>query len=271
MSNNKIGITGGNGFIGNNFVEYLANKGYKVVSFDKESFRQFDHKNIEWKSLDLNLCSASDFKGLIKLVHFAGSHTAEMAFEKNVKILKKTLDAVSNNPLMFYLISTYAVFGDRQTPADAQAPLIPLDDYSKSKAMAEEELQKFISAKKINGIIVRPNSLYGRYGKNFIDVIVDKIKNKEEIQMIYFKNQFHHVSDFCKSLEYVINIENPNPSYNIESEEVTEQTLKNIFEKLDINYVLHNKKVRSYWSKGINLKRDHSVEGYLTEAKRLSS
>jgi len=266
--NRKIGVTGGNGFIGNNFVNYLSHKGYSIVSFDKESSRNFPSKNIEWRNLDLNYSSQKDFKDISKLIHFAGSHTSELAFEKNVDMLKKTLEANLDNPLTFYLISTYAVFGNRKTPADAYSIHNPLDDYAKSKVEAEKVLKDFVEDKKIKGVVIRPNSLYGKYGKNFIDVIVNKIKNNEKIEMVKFRNQFHHVDDFNEALEYVINIKNPQLAYNIVGEEITEKTLKSIFEKLGINYLLHDKRVRSYWSKGLEFKRKISVEDYLTKAKK---
>jgi len=262
--NDKIGITGTTGFIGNNVVKYLAEKGYKIRSFGKDPSRKFEHENIEWKFLDLNFSKPEDFKGLTKIVHFAGSHNAQMAFEKNVGMLKEVLESVSENPdLTFYLISTYAVFGDRKTPAEPNDPHFPLDDYSKSKDLAEKEFQEFISNNKNKGVVIRPCTLYGKYGKNFIDIIVEKAKRKEKISMVHFRNQFLHVSDFCKELESIINLENPNPSYNINGEVITEEELEKVFIQLNIDYALNETEARSYWCNGAKLNRDHSVLDYL--------
>ncbi|MCX6750357.1 MAG: NAD(P)-dependent oxidoreductase, partial [Candidatus Pacearchaeota archaeon] len=259
-----IGITGGNGFLGNNTVGYLANKGYRIKSFDRGYSRLFKHDNIEWVEMDLNFSKPKDFEGLRKIVHFAGSYNAENAFEKNVEMLNNTLKPVSKNPdLTVYLISTYAVFGDRNTPANANSPHAPLDEYSTSKSIAEREFQNFLSSNKNQGIIIRPCTLYGKYGRNFVDVIVEKVKRKEKIDMVHFRNQFLNVLDFCKGLEDIINLKNPESSYNIEGEIITEKELSNIFDILGINYSINEKKFRSYWCEGMKLHKENDLLNYL--------
>jgi nucleoside-diphosphate-sugar epimerase len=264
----KIGITGASGFIGNNVVRYLAEKGFKVVAFGKESERNFKHENVEWKILDLNKIYPEDIEGVEKLIHFAGAYNAQDAFSKNVVMLKKILEASHQAEVgRFYLISTYAVFGQRDIPAGTSAPHHPLEAYAMSKVIAEEEFMKFVERGKIKGTIIRPCSLYGKHGKNFVDVIADRTKKGEDIQMVYFRNQFLHVDDCSEEIIKIIKVENPEISYNIEGEIITEQTLKKIFEELGIKYSLMNQKARSYWCKGNKPNINKTVKEYIAEEK----
>jgi len=263
-----LGITGASGFIGNNVVRYFADRGYKIIAFGRNSPRNFKHENVEWQILDLNDISPQNLNGIEKLIHFAGAYTAQDAFGRNVSMLRKVLDAVSQSPVKhFYMISTYAIFGDRETPADINAPYNPIEAYAMSKVLAEEEFKKTISSGKVKGTIIRPCSLYGPYGRNFVDVIAEKIRKDEPIEMVHFRNQFLHVDDFSEVLEKLINIQNPESSYNIEGEIITEEVLKNIFDKSNIPYSLHEQKVRSYLCKGVAVERKHNVEQYLTNIK----
>jgi nucleoside-diphosphate-sugar epimerase len=267
--NMKIGITGASGFIGNNVTKFLADNGYEVIAFGKDSERNFKHDNVEWKILDLNNAKKEDFQGIEKLLHFAGAYNANDAFSKNVTMLKRVLDAAHEAEIgRFYLFSTYAVFGDREEPASPNAPHHPLEAYAMSKVMGEEEFKKYISSGKINGTIIRPCSLYGKYGKNFVDIIKNKMKNREEIQMVYFRNQFLHVDDFSKEIKKIIEIENPEPSYNIEGEVITEEVLSNIFDEIGLKYTLNDHKARSYLCQGNKPKMQHSVSQYLKDYKK---
>ena len=263
-----IGFTGASGFIGNHVARYFTCKGRKIIAFGRDSSKNFNNQNVEWKVIDLNYCKPQDFEGIDKLIHFAGSYLAEDAFGKNIDMLNKVLKSVSENrSIQIYLISTYAVFGNRETPASPEETHAPLENYALSKSLAEGEFNKFLASTNMKGTIIRPCSLYGEYGKNFVDVIADVIKREGKIEMVKFRNQFLHVLDFCKALDEVTSIENPSKSYNIEGEIITEEILKEIFDQLSVDYTLHDKKVRSYWCTGFAVDRDFSVKEYLTNAK----
>ncbi len=265
----RIGITGASGFIGNNVAKYLADRGYKIVAFGRESDRNFDHNNVEWKIVDLNSIQKGDFEGVGKLIHFAGAYTAQDAFSKNVSMLKKVLDIAHDAEVEnFYMISTYAVFGDRKTPANITAPYAPLEAYAMSKVIGEEEFNRRKSSGQIKGTIIRPCSIYGKYGRNFVDIIKEKIKKQEEIQMVCFRNQFLHVDDFSEELIKIIEEKNLEPSYNIEGEVITEMVLKDIFEEMNTPFSLSDHQTRSYWCKGNFPLMKNNVRKYLNEAKK---
>jgi UDP-glucose 4-epimerase len=264
----KIAITGASGFIGNSVVDYLSKKGYDILAFGKQDKRIIERPNIKWKFLDLNDLSKEDLEDSAILIHFAGAYTAQDAFSKNVSMLKHVLnESNKSNIKKFYLISTYAVFGNRTSPADITAPYDPLEAYAMSKVMAEEEFKRFLKTSKFIGSIIRPPSLYGPNGKNFVDVIIEKIRKKEEIQMVHFKNQFLHTQDFVKILEEIIK-ENPQkPIYNIEGEIITEGVLKEIFKELNINFTLNEMTARSYWCSGLKAKDPIKVKDYIKKEK----
>lgn len=260
----KIGVTGAKGFVGGNFIKYLADNGYEVIAFARQKENSVVIKNCEWRIVDLNQIKSSDFSGVDMLIHFAGAYNAVDAYSKNVSMLDKVLDAAIVAQIKrFYLISTYAVFGNRSAPAGVGTGYAPLEDYSRSKVLAEIEFKKRVSEGKIKGSIIRPCSLYGPGGRNFIDIIVKKILAGEEIQMVQFGNQFLHVDDFSRAMVEIINSPHSFPEYNIEGEIINEKNLSEALEKLGATVNLTPIQGRTYWCEGIKPQMMITVEEYL--------
>ncbi|MEF9475547.1 MAG: GDP-mannose 4,6-dehydratase [Candidatus Mariimomonas ferrooxydans] len=178
-------VTGGAGFIGSNFVEYIFGKhpDYKILVLDALTYAG-DIENIpayirdsdrfefwygEVNNLDIvgDLVSRSDI-----VVHFAAeTHVARSLYSHRVFFVTDVLgtQSVTNSVLKysdrierFIHISTSEVYGTAICePMDENHPLNPTSPYASAKAGADRLVYSYITAYDIPGIIIRPFNNYG--------------------------------------------------------------------------------------------------------------
>ena len=129
----KILITGGSGFIGTNFINYLDTKNkFKIYNIDKissvstpEKFKKINNKK-KYQFIKLNLINFLNLKKCIKkikpdiIVHMAAeSHVdrsidnPEKFYFENIKSTQNILNAIrlQKNKMKFIYFSTDEVFG----------------------------------------------------------------------------------------------------------------------------------------------------------------
>ena len=177
-------ITGGAGFIGSNFLEYLFRKypDYHLIVLDaltyagspdnipadiKSSKRfEFWYGNVTNDDLVSQLVQRSDI-----VVHFAAeSHVARSIFDNKIFYVTDVLgtQAVANAVTRhkdlnrFIHISTSEVYGTAKTvPMTEEHPLNPLSPYASAKAGADRLVYSYIMSYNIPACIVRPFNQYG--------------------------------------------------------------------------------------------------------------
>jgi dTDP-glucose 4,6-dehydratase len=177
-------ITGGAGFIGSNFVDYIFNKypDYHVVVLDaltyagspdnlsdeiKKSKRfEFWYGNVTNDDLMSQLVSRANI-----IVHFAAeSHVARSIFDNKIFYVTDVLgtQAVSNavarskSVERFIHISTSEVYGTAITnPMTEDHPLNPLSPYASAKAGADRLVYSYIASYNIPATILRPFNQFG--------------------------------------------------------------------------------------------------------------
>lgn len=177
-------ITGGAGFIGSNFLEYVYRKypDYHIIVLDaltyagspdnipddiKSSKRfEFWYGNVTNGDLMSQLVSRSDI-----VVHFAAeSHVARSIFdnrifyETDVLGTQSVANAVSRkrNIDRFIHISTSEVYGTAHTaPMTEDHPLNPLSPYASAKAGADRLVYSYIASYGIPAVILRPFNQFG--------------------------------------------------------------------------------------------------------------
>lgn len=151
---NRILVTGANGYIGTVLVEKLQKKGYKVVGWDSDYFKNitlgefkktYFSKKLDVRQNNLNL------KGIDCIIHLAalsndpmGALNEKLTFDINYKA---TLDlarlAKKTGVKRFIFSSSCAVYGIAgENIVSEQSGINPLTAYAKSKALVEEELKK---------------------------------------------------------------------------------------------------------------------------------
>lgn len=178
-------VTGGAGFIGSNFVDYIFRKyrDYRLIVLDALTYAG-DIENIPpgirnsgrfefWYGDVNNLDLVSDLVGRSDIVvHFAAeTHVARSLYSHRVFFVTDVLgtQSVANAVLKhsgridrFIHISTSEVYGTSvYEPMDESHPLNPTSPYAAAKAGADRLVYSYIVAHDIPGVIIRPFNNYG--------------------------------------------------------------------------------------------------------------
>ncbi len=176
-------VTGGAGFIGSNFINYLHRNypEYTVLLLDALTYAgnldsishtikqnghfRFYHGNITQPDIVNTLVAESDI-----VVHFAAeSHVTRsiydnsLFFETDVIGTQVIANAIVNNPVeLFIHISSSEVYGTAaKSPMDEDHPLNPMSPYAAAKAGADRLVYSYIQTYGIPAVIVRPFNNYG--------------------------------------------------------------------------------------------------------------
>lgn len=181
----SILVTGGAGFIGSNFVDYIFRKyhNYKIIVLDLLTYAgaieniSEEVRNSErfefWYGDVNNLDLVSDLVGKSDvIVHFAAeTHVARSFYSHRVFFVTDVLgtQSVANAVLKhsdkidrFVHISTSEVYGTAAyEPMDESHPLNPTSPYAAAKAGADRLVYSYILANDLPGVIIRPFNNYG--------------------------------------------------------------------------------------------------------------
>ncbi len=175
--NNRILVTGANGFVGQRLVLALLLQGYKVSCAQRSvTHRQEKRSDCEYYAVgdftenpawDDSLNGVDSIIHLAARVHVMQETTADplTAFRKaNVEAtLKLARAAVKKNARRFIYISTVKVNGEqtRDRSFTEKDELNPLDPYARSKFEAEQELMNLGRESGMEIVIIRPVLIYG--------------------------------------------------------------------------------------------------------------
>jgi len=255
--NNRWLITGGCGFIGSNFINYLKNKNpeFFIVNLDKIDYCS-DKNGIQYDKLiigsindfDLITTILNDYQIDI-IVNFAAQTHIDNSF---VKPLEFTEDNIYGTHILieavrlygkikrFIHISTDEVYGDvdiEHLGCCENDILNPTNPYSATKAAAEHIVRSYYYSFKLPVIIIRCNNVYGnrQYKEKiipkFINLLLENKKCTIHGEGITRRN-FIHINDVCNAIITVLNKGELNNIYNIGS--------KNEYSVLDIANLLIN-------------------------------
>ncbi|MCD6434043.1 MAG: GDP-mannose 4,6-dehydratase [Candidatus Diapherotrites archaeon] len=172
----KVLVTGGCGFIGSHLVNYLANKGKKVVVLDNFAggkanlkYIEKDAKIIRGSIESRNACRKA-LKGVDTVFHIA-AHAAEgqsvfvPIFNAKTNLIGSiTLltEAINSRIEDFVFTSTIAVYGrPKKLPVNEEHPLQPEDPYGITKKAFEDYLRVYYELGRIKPYIVRFFNVFG--------------------------------------------------------------------------------------------------------------
>lgn len=270
-------ITGGNGFIGSNFINYVVTK-YLNVNFynydcnyyssskkntmklnDKLNYLSFDGK-IQDKSKILELLI--NYK-IDTIIHFAAQSHVDTSFfnslqytDDNVFGTHILLECVRlyNKLEKFIHISTDEVYGENENDdiKTEKTLLCPTNPYSATKAAAEMIVNSYFYSFKIPIIIIRSNNVYGRhqYIEKVIPKFINQILNGEKITIQGTgenKRSFLYIDDFINGLETILNKGQTGNIYNISSpDEISIIDLAKMLMKLMKNFDETNDNIDNY-------------------------
>lgn len=253
----KMLITGGNGFIGSNFIKYLlTNEEVKerldIINLDNMTYAGRG-KNIEHMGLDNNpqykfikgdICDTNlvekifDWEKPDFLINFSAeshvdrSNESPMIFvETNVMGTLNLLEISRKKGLERFLqISTDEVYGSllRYAPSSKESDILnPSSVYSASKAGAEHLVNAYFKTHNLPVVITRSSNNYGPYQfpEKFIPRSITNLILGEKIKLMWSEENpgnnirdWIHVEDNCRGIWKVLNEGKIGETYNISGE-----------------------------------------------------
>ena len=270
LSGKTVLVTGGNGFIGSNFIDYVLENysDVKIFNIDKRGIGSRDiskpkNNNIQYNELksDLRelwhmpiLTSANYYGPYDYVFHFA----AESHVDRSIN---SPLDFISNNvigmtTLLEYVrlyqsqariinISTDEVFGHlnlKDPPFTEDSPIEPRSPYSASKASADLIAKAYHSTYNLDIITTRCCNNYGpwQHSEKFIPTVIRSINEGKKIP-VYGNGsnirEWIHVDDHNKSILEICEMGKSGESYNIGSgvEKTNLQLIQDILGTLKVS------------------------------------
>ena len=221
----KILITGSEGFVARNLSKKLNKLGFICYGIGRGQWKNNDHN--EWGYYK-NICATINYKTLVKykktkfdyVVHCAGGVSPNTSlkksisetkdFEKNVLSINSILEYLvqNNKKAKVIFISTLSVYGNTQKKKiKEEEKLNPISDYAINKVIAENICESFYKKYKIDILILRGGSLYGKgLRRQMIHDVCKKIIRKKNIFFGSGKEtrDFIHIDDFTSLIKNIV-------------------------------------------------------------------
>jgi dTDP-glucose 4,6-dehydratase len=235
MTRKKILVTGGAGFIGGNFVQYMVRKypQYDIYNLDSLTYAGDLTKHREIENLDnyyflkadiadrKTILSAFETKKFDYVVHFAAeSHvdrsiTDPVIFVRtNVLGTQVLLDAAKHNGIKkFVHVSTDEVYGELDfeptTFFTEDTPLKPNSPYSASKASSDLLVRAYHETYGLPVNITRCSNNYGPYHfpEKLIPLTISRVLNDQKVPVYGDGKNIRdwlHVIDHCVAIDLVL-------------------------------------------------------------------
>ncbi len=245
----KILVTGGNGFIGSNFIRYFLKKKIvkKIINIDKNSYESISDNFLNFKSkkyfkIKDNLSSSKKIEKIILnhkidiILHMAAESHVDRSIKDphkyimsnvipTLNILRACVSTRNKRSVRLIYFSTDEVFGSnhKSPPFKLTSQLNPSSPYSASKAAAGLLVSSWRKTYNIDASIVYCCNNYGPYQnpEKLIPASIYRIMNSLPI-LIYGNGKqirtWIYVEDTIRAIDKIINVrENINRDYIIGS------------------------------------------------------
>lgn len=290
MQNDLLVVTGGLGFIGKNFTQFIKDSYKKILVIDKNS----EHSDIDFLN-DLNqdnitiiesdISDTNKFEHLLPqsfdLVNFAAESHVDRSFVNSIDFsysnyiaTHKLLEFIRLNNLSPRIIhiSTDEVYGSIENQAATESSLIkPTNPYSVSKAAADLLCQTYVKCYGLNILIVRPNNIYGPYQhfEKLIPRAVYAAFNKDFMTIHGDgspKRSFLNVIDFSKAINILLKEDWNNLKHSIFN--ITSNNEFSVLEIIKMIAEISDTNISDFASFGSD--RPFNDLRYLTDCSRLN-
>ncbi len=241
FKNLNLLITGGCGFIGSNFCNYISDKVNKLVIIDKITYAAdinnisniIENENVFLIIDDIvnhNFLNTFEEYDINYIIHFAAETHVDTSYIDVIKYINnniiatyKILDSIlkyKDIPMIYF--STDEVYGEsndqyKYKESDMYNPTNP---YAATKASCELIIKSFINSYNMSIMIVRCNNIYGinQYKEKVIPKFIKKALNNETIELDNegkIIRDFVYIDDLIDALLILINNGNMKEIYNI--------------------------------------------------------
>ncbi len=236
-------ITGGAGFIGSNFINYLFNKyagNAHIVNLDMLTYagNLSNLKRFE-KYPGYNFIKG-DIAGYIEnifkeysfdfIINFAAESHVDRSINDAAPFIKTNIAGVQNlidysrrfKIKKFLQVSTDEVYGSLGKTGyfSESTPLAPNSPYSASKASADLLVRAAYKTHEMPGVITRCSNNYGPYQfpEKLIPLIISNIVSKKELP-VYGRGEnirdWIFVEDHCRAIDLALHEGTPGEVYNV--------------------------------------------------------
>lgn len=260
----NILVTGGCGFIGSNFINYMCQKypNYKLINIDAlyysaslDNISKHTQCSNNYKFIKGNINDTVLLRYVLKqenithIVHFAAQSHVDNSFDNslqytqdNVMGTHSLLELVKKiNPnIVFLHFSTDEVYGEsdlNETPKHEMSLLCPTNPYAATKAAAEMLVNSYRHSFKLNTIILRCNNVWGpnQYPEKLLPKFIKLLKENKKCTIQgdgSSLRSFIYVYDVCTATDIVLHNGIYGEIYNIGSDFSQEKNVKEIAEML---------------------------------------
>ena len=274
----NILVTGGCGFIGSNFINYIFNKNiYKIINIDNlyycANVNNID-KNIQcsryYTFIRGNICSKDLVQHVLInykvdiIIHFAAQSHVDNSFENSIQYTNDNIvgthnllecSRIYNKLKKFIHISTDEVYGESMNDINElakteQSILCPTNPYAATKASAELIAQSYYHSFNMPIIITRGNNVYGpnQYPEKLIPKFINLLKNNQKVTIQGDGSNvrsFLHSNDAVTAFEIIINKGKIGEIYNIGCDENMEYSILDVT-KLLVKYIKNEDNINDY-------------------------
>ncbi len=244
----KLLVTGGAGFIGINFIDYMlsCHKDVEIVCLDaltyaadENAIRKFEkHGNFRFVRGDIRdrktVFSLLENESFDAVVNFAAESHVDRSIESaddfittNIMGTQVLLDACRKfGNIRFHQISTDEVYGD--LPLDStdcfteNSPLKPSSPYSASKASADLLVLSYHRTYGLPVTVSRSSNNYGphQHTEKLIPLMINKAFHGEPLPVYgngQNKRDWIYVTDHCRAVDMILHEGKTGEIYNISS------------------------------------------------------
>jgi nucleoside-diphosphate-sugar epimerase len=180
-------VTGASGFLGGRLTEMLAERGesVRILARATSDLRHLSHLQIQIVRGDLDDAAAlaEAMRGVRVVYHCAACSTDWAALSTylraNVAGTQNLLDAAvrAGTVERFLHVSTTDVYGYPRVPCDESAPMRNVGlPYNRTKIQGEDEVWKAHREQGLQVTVVRPATIYGPRGKDFVVEIASMLR-----------------------------------------------------------------------------------------------
>jgi dTDP-glucose 4,6-dehydratase len=251
-------VTGGCGFIGSNFINYIFPKEkYNIINLDamyyaanKNNIEVYIQNSPNYTLVEGNLCSSDLVNHVLKshnielVIHFAAQSHVQNSFSDSLQYTKDNimgthvlLECCRNYGKItrFIHVSTDEVYGESMNTVNElskteQSILCPTNPYAATKAGAELIAQSYNHSFKMPIIISRGNNVYGpnQYPEKLIPRFIQQLKNDEKVTIQgqgTVVRAFLHAYDTATAFECILEKGEIGEIYNIGCDENMEYSV----------------------------------------------
>ena len=261
----KVIVTGGNGFIGSNLINFLIQKNYFVINIDKSTYsknsyilKNLSKRNYIFYKLDIN--NKKKILNILKknkpnaIFNLAAETHVDRSIDSPKEFINSNICGVFNlleaireykRKIRLIHISTDEVYGDLNgsSRSDEKSSYNPSSPYSDSKASSDHLIQSYVRTFGVDASISNCCNNYGpgQFPEKLIPTLIFNILNNKPLP-IYGKGinsrEWIYVEDHCRGLLAILKKGKKGESYNIG----TGLNINNLnLTKLLLNIVKNNK------------------------------